>query len=527
MQNRSTQQDKTGEHHGSDFHSADPSSVTFSYEPLDHTKSSIRLLRILPGLSDTGNIQCEMWHDTIDAKYDCLSYVWGSEQNEQDILVNGQTISVRRNLWDFLGTARTKYAVPPRTFWIDALCINQASITEKDHQVAQMGTIYSKAVQVVVWLGFSPGVERALTFWAEVGALNPQTEVEASKLWDSRKEQKPQQFRVDWEELASNQYWSRAWITQEILLARKLSILVNNFEMEPARCSSSGLAYPNVSSIKQASWTEDASWNQNMYLFNTYIQVMCGRKKILGESLVNILHQLPRKGSWLPRDRIYSLRSVASDGARIRIDYGSTDSQVLINLLEVFRRSMCLCFWSYLANILDLDISNDRKDGCGLKIPIFKVLVKPYSYRDKGSDFEAWILGEEETECEEYKLNLRQLCSCVGELEFQLFKYETDDGDRYTIKRDYDIIELDVSRVELKSPPQTSVRGEDGLFHYGAISAPLLNIYLTAEVWLRLFRKTSEFESIPRDRFELCAKAREGKGPLVLDETNLSREILR
>ncbi|KAF4625929.1 hypothetical protein G7Y89_g12234 [Cudoniella acicularis] len=41
----------------------------------------------------------------------------------------------------------------PRCLWIDALCINQKDDAEKSVQVALMGSIYSKALRVVIWLG--------------------------------------------------------------------------------------------------------------------------------------------------------------------------------------------------------------------------------------------------------------------------------------------------------------------------------------------------------------------------------------
>lgn len=37
--------------------------------------------------------------------------------------------------------------------WIDAICINQATTLEKNHQVSMMGMIYSQAECVIVWLG--------------------------------------------------------------------------------------------------------------------------------------------------------------------------------------------------------------------------------------------------------------------------------------------------------------------------------------------------------------------------------------
>ena len=37
--------------------------------------------------------------------------------------------------------------------WIDAICINQANIQEKNHQVPLMADVYRRAEHVCVWLG--------------------------------------------------------------------------------------------------------------------------------------------------------------------------------------------------------------------------------------------------------------------------------------------------------------------------------------------------------------------------------------
>jgi hypothetical protein len=66
---------------------------------------------------------------------------------------------VRQNLLDFLQmmqkTAPRDDGIfdPGRGYWIDALCIDQNNTSEKIHQVAQMGSIFSKAELVHVWLG--------------------------------------------------------------------------------------------------------------------------------------------------------------------------------------------------------------------------------------------------------------------------------------------------------------------------------------------------------------------------------------
>lgn len=44
-----------------------------------------------------------------------------------------------------------------RLLWIDALCINQADVEERSHQVSFMDEIYREAHTVLIWLG--PGTE--------------------------------------------------------------------------------------------------------------------------------------------------------------------------------------------------------------------------------------------------------------------------------------------------------------------------------------------------------------------------------
>jgi hypothetical protein len=37
--------------------------------------------------------------------------------------------------------------------WVDSICIDQNTTSERNHQVKQMGDIYSQAATVLVWLG--------------------------------------------------------------------------------------------------------------------------------------------------------------------------------------------------------------------------------------------------------------------------------------------------------------------------------------------------------------------------------------
>jgi hypothetical protein len=84
-------------------------------------------------------------------RYTALSYMWGKAIAEHTVVLNGTPFLIRKNLWDFLHKARKDNF--GGYLWIDALCINQGTVGERNHQVALMGKIYSHADVVIVWLG--------------------------------------------------------------------------------------------------------------------------------------------------------------------------------------------------------------------------------------------------------------------------------------------------------------------------------------------------------------------------------------
>ncbi len=123
-----------------------------------HEKDEIRLLRIEPG---TGSVQvkCNLFHARLGESpdYDAVSYMWGLDNGPGNtkttmLAIDGaRTLEVQENLGNALRYLRLKDK--PRVLWVDAICINQADPTERGHQVAQMGMIYSQATTVRVWLG--------------------------------------------------------------------------------------------------------------------------------------------------------------------------------------------------------------------------------------------------------------------------------------------------------------------------------------------------------------------------------------
>jgi hypothetical protein len=126
---------------------------------------SIRVVTILPGKPPSA-MQCWLFTYHISTKsaahgqhffendlcsYEALSYEWGSKQNPIEITLNDQPFWVTTNLAEALVVLRSPTS--PRNLWIDALCINQSNIPERNIQVRRMFSIYQTARRSSFGLG--------------------------------------------------------------------------------------------------------------------------------------------------------------------------------------------------------------------------------------------------------------------------------------------------------------------------------------------------------------------------------------
>jgi hypothetical protein len=60
--------------------------------------------------------------------------------------------------------AQNRDEAQTHTWWIDAICINQASLPERSSQVAMMRSIYSTAFQTLIYLGPSTPLSSTAMF---------------------------------------------------------------------------------------------------------------------------------------------------------------------------------------------------------------------------------------------------------------------------------------------------------------------------------------------------------------------------
>jgi hypothetical protein len=124
----------------------------FRYQPLQTTPQEFRLVLIQPG-SFASPISCTLQHAYLqdNPSFEALSYVWGDPKDTVPIFLDNHIFCVTRNLESALRHLRWDDA--PRTFWIDAICIDQRNVRERGHQVQSMGEFYRAAERTTVWLG--------------------------------------------------------------------------------------------------------------------------------------------------------------------------------------------------------------------------------------------------------------------------------------------------------------------------------------------------------------------------------------
>ena len=128
----------------------------YRYFPLSQPHS-IRLLQLLPRKEDPSSLRCTLvdyplrHSDNSYHLYEALSYVWGSEDKPQSIIIDDQNLAITQNLYVVLLHLQNHSF--SRTIWVDAVCINQGDEKEKEHQIPLMAEIYAKASRVLVWLG--------------------------------------------------------------------------------------------------------------------------------------------------------------------------------------------------------------------------------------------------------------------------------------------------------------------------------------------------------------------------------------
>ncbi|KAI0863542.1 hypothetical protein F4860DRAFT_66814 [Xylaria cubensis] len=223
----------------------------FCHQQLPDPRNHFRLLRVTKCAPQAtvkpqqehvdADLECELttWLVANAPLYRAVSYTWGDPKDTAWIRVNGKSMQVRQNCKDVLQQVH-RHSGLNSYFWVDAICINQTDLYEKNFQVAMMGAIYQRAELVLACLGAHDEYSRALVqnlkqnseLFQQAGTYYsvPKSERKPNRAFEWRVRtwhvrQKPDQLIRMFFEFLCRPYFQRVWTLQEMRLASSVEVL--------------------------------------------------------------------------------------------------------------------------------------------------------------------------------------------------------------------------------------------------------------------------------------------------------------
>lgn len=251
--------------------------------------------------------------------YDALSYTWGGMKKTDEITIDGGRLDITRNLI----TALTKLRSPTRSrcLWIDAICIDQENVQERNHQVHMMKRIFSTASSVMVWLGEAEG------------SVYATLEMVLKYNWSrGRKDlfKYPEECLKGLEALFKRPWWKRIWIVQEVVAAQEIVVLLGHtifpWIMLANLCRAIQLVeflpHPLAPMVRFCGYQK--------------FTVLDHFRRNRSMPLVRLVHCTQDYQATDLRDKLYALLGMASDISSDDIipDYTKSVQEVFLNLVE-------------------------------------------------------------------------------------------------------------------------------------------------------------------------------------------------
>ena len=337
----------------------------YRYVPLNHNAAEIRLVSF--GIARDGAIRGRLHVFPMSEcpAYVAISYTWGEEPPRRTIYLNGERVRLRENIYQALKSilrlrARnsgvhqlqrtvqihdlSRKAAECEYFWIDSICIDQASLIERNHQVGMMGQIFSNAYLLIAWLG--PESDRSVEVMQAIRTYEPSLEpVPISFAPPSFSQHLRDMLNI----FGILDYWSRLWIVQEIILAKDILISWGNDFLPWYKIKNVGLLNSGRFPIRVGSYEHaiqltneyEEGWaklvkekeRRNLFLRNA------GRSTgdtgtIRPASLYSLIVQFASHKCLVPRDKIIGLLGLVPDNAAHLADYSTPIHKYFLEVCE-------------------------------------------------------------------------------------------------------------------------------------------------------------------------------------------------
>jgi hypothetical protein len=312
------------------------------YEPLNPHRKEVRLLTIIPN-EFAEDIHCSLARVSLDdaPSYEALSYAWGPPRRTRLIYLNEVPWAITNNLESALRHLR--YLDRPRVLWIDALCINQRDLLERNSQITHMTDVYERASEVVAWLGHE--YEHSDLAFDALEALPNTDQIH----WDTENHPMVQRVSLNPEyltalcQLFKRSWWHRVWTVQESILGRSLRFYCGHWQI----CANSlfAVAKSYFKHRRSCCYGQlDVFRRSGIFPFLEALDTLHeARLRRNIHKLQDLISEYRLRGCADPRDKIYGLLGLASgkEVNLIRPDYSiptpEVYEQVSLRLIEESR----------------------------------------------------------------------------------------------------------------------------------------------------------------------------------------------
>lgn len=355
----------------------------YQYSPLPLTETTIRLLCIPPADHISDPLVCQMHQVRLNdkPKYAALSYTWGAPVFDHHVICDGRRLAITAHLDVALRRfRRTGWWM----LWVDAVCIDQTNIPERNYQVSIVKHIYSRALRTFVYLGepclfdgkalklmmslaqlvqllekfslielqnmkllgvaTSRAHDAVIRFMELKNAGFPGARTRTTDLFAAGLPHPQHPAWVAMQSLFSSPWFRRMWIIQEVVLSSDVVVMIGGYRFEWVLVTRTMHAYNefglNLIPVKEL---QNTTVTQNfMKSAESVLGLLQVKKNSQYRSLIQLLCSFRKCHSSDPRDKVYALVGLANDQGlhqMVPVDYAKSVEAVYIECAKFLVRN--------------------------------------------------------------------------------------------------------------------------------------------------------------------------------------------
>jgi hypothetical protein len=207
-------------------------------------------------------------------------------------------------------------------FWLDAICIDQSDIQERNHQVQIMHTIYSSSEVVYIWLGESQSDSELLRA------------ITCVKNWHKlRLILRADSFRIEllchlMQSLCHHEYWGRMWIIQEVFYAKPAIIHYGSSDIDISVLDELAVEAYGVHNH------DPFNGIVGSFLTTPAAKILELRRSGQPASLFDLLVKFRNHETTEFRDKVYALHGMCEQASQIMVDYLLTKEELFLRVMD-------------------------------------------------------------------------------------------------------------------------------------------------------------------------------------------------